>query len=121
MAERSGNQEDKAGEKKLILVDGMALAYRGHFAFMKNPRINTKNLNTSSIYVFANTLLQLLEQEQPSHIAVVFDTKEPTHRHKEYPAYKATREAMPEWPLGSRPTFDMSTFTSITDSGYWFL
>jgi DNA polymerase-1 len=81
---------------KLILIDGMALAYRGHFALIKNPRISSSGMNTSCCFVFTNVLLELLKNENPSHIAVVFDTKEPTFRHKEYPAYKAQRDEMPE-------------------------
>ncbi|MDA3962144.1 MAG: DNA polymerase I [Planctomycetota bacterium] len=81
---------------ELILIDGMALAYRGHFALMRNPRISSKGVNTSAPFVFINVVLKLLEERDPSHIAVVFDTKEPTFRHKAYDAYKATRDAMPE-------------------------
>ena len=74
----------------------MALAYRGHFALIKNPRISSTGMNTSACFVFANALLELLEKENPSHIAVAFDTSEPTFRHKEYPEYKAQRDEMPE-------------------------
>ena len=82
--------------KKLFLLDGMALIYRAHFALSKNPRITSYGLNTSAILGFANTLLEVLKKEQPSHIAVVFDTAAPTKRHLEYAAYKAQRESMPE-------------------------
>lgn len=74
----------------------MALIYRAHFALSKNPRITSYGLNTSAILGFANTLLEVLKKEQPSHIAVVFDTAAPTKRHIEYEQYKAQREAMPE-------------------------
>jgi len=83
-------------QNKLIIVDGMALAYRGHFAFIRNPRITAGNLNTSAVFVFANVLVDLLQNYNPTHIAVAFDTSEPTHLHKIYEPYKATREAMPE-------------------------
>ena len=82
--------------KKLYLLDGMALAYRGHFALMRNPRMTSKGMNTSAVFAFANTLMSIIDRESPSHLAVVFDTPEPTHRHLAYPAYKAQREAMPE-------------------------
>ena len=81
---------------KLILIDGMALAYRGHFAMIRNPRFTSKNVNTSSVYVFTNVLIDLLTNYDATHVAVVFDTPEPTHRHKAYGEYKATRDAMPE-------------------------
>lgn len=82
--------------KKLFLLDAYALIYRSYFAFANNPRINSKGLNTSAIFGFTNTLLELLKKEQPTHIAVVFDTAAPTHRHTEYEDYKANREEMPE-------------------------
>jgi len=83
-------------EKKLFLLDGMALIYRGHFALMRNPRMTSTGLNTSTLFVLTNTLLDILNTEKPTHIAAVFDTPEPTHRHKMYEEYKAQREAMPE-------------------------
>ena len=82
--------------KKLFLLDGYALIYRAYFAFIKNPRVNSKGLNTSAVFGFTNTLLEVIKKQKPSHIAVVFDTKHPTERHDEYPQYKANREAMPE-------------------------
>ena len=82
--------------KKLFLLDAYALIYRAYFAFIKNPRINTKGINTSAIFGFANTLIEVIKKENPSHLAVVFDTKEPTKRHDIYPEYKANREKMPE-------------------------
>lgn len=82
--------------KKLFLLDAYALIYRAHFAFSKSPRINSKGLNTSAVLGFTNTLLEVLKKEKPSHIAVIFDTSAPTHRHVEFEAYKAQREAMPE-------------------------
>lgn len=82
--------------KKLFLLDAFALIYRAHFALSKNPRFTSSGLNTSAIMGFTNTLLQVLKKENPSHMAVVFDTSAPTERHTDFTAYKAHREAMPE-------------------------
>jgi len=82
--------------KKLFLLDAFALIYRAYFAFQKNPRVNSKGLNTSAVFGFTLTLLDLIKKENPSHMAVVFDTPEPTHRHTEFESYKANREEMPE-------------------------
>jgi DNA polymerase-1 len=82
--------------KKLFLLDGMALIYRAHFALSKNPRFTSSGINTSAVMGFCNTLLEVLKKENPSHIAVVFDTSAPTERHTDYEAYKAHRQAMPE-------------------------
>ncbi|MEX0882825.1 MAG: DNA polymerase I [Cyclobacteriaceae bacterium] len=84
------------GSKKLFLLDAMALIYRAHFAFSKNPRINSKGLNTGVMLGFTNTLLEVLEKEKPTHIAVVFDTHAPTFRHEQFEAYKANRQEQPE-------------------------
>jgi len=83
-------------EKKLFLLDGMALIYRAFFAFKDYPRITSYGLNTSAMYGFTNTLLEVIQKQKPTHIAVVFDTAAPTERHIEYEAYKAHREEMPE-------------------------
>ncbi len=82
--------------KRLFLLDGMALIYRAHFAFIQNPIRNSKGVNTSALYGFINTLLSILEKENPSHIGVAFDTSAPTPRHILFPAYKAQRDEMPE-------------------------
>ncbi len=82
--------------KKLFLLDAMALIYRAHFAFSKNPRITSKGFNTGAIYGFTNSLLEVLEKQKPSHIGVAFDTPEPTFRHLAFEAYKAQREQQPE-------------------------
>jgi len=82
--------------QKLFLLDAMALIYRAHFAFIKAPRITSKGMNTSAVFGFTNTLLEVLQKEKPTHIGVAFDTSAPTFRHIEYPAYKAQREAQPE-------------------------
>jgi DNA polymerase-1 len=82
--------------ERLFLLDGMALAYRAYFTFINRPLLNSKGENTSAIYGFVNTLMKILDEDRPEHIAVVFDTPEPTFRHKKFAAYKATREKMPE-------------------------
>ena len=82
--------------ERLYLLDGMALAYRAYFSFIARPLINSKGENTSAIFGFVNTLMKILNDDKPDHIAVVFDTKEPTFRHIMYQPYKATREKMPE-------------------------
>lgn len=82
--------------KKLFLIDGSALAYRSHFAFIQNPLINSRGENTSAIFGFVRTVFQIQDGEKPDYLGVVFDTKEPTFRHKAYKAYKATREKMPD-------------------------
>jgi DNA polymerase I len=82
--------------KKLYLLDAYALIYRSYYAFIKNPRFNSKGLNTSAIFGFTNTLLDLISKENPTHIAVVFDPPYPTFRHAIYKEYKANREATPE-------------------------
>ena len=80
----------------LYLLDGMALAYRAHFALIRNPIVNSKGINTSAIFGFTNTILELIQQKKPSHLAIVFDTSAPTERHRIHPEYKANRDAMPE-------------------------
>jgi len=82
--------------KKLFLIDAYALIYRSYFAFINNPRVNSKGMNTSAVFGFVNTLEQILKLEQPTHLAVAFDLHGPTFRHELFDAYKATREAMPE-------------------------
>ena len=82
--------------KKLFLLDAYALIYRAYFAFSNNPRVNSQGLNTSAIFGFTNTLLEVLQKEKPTHLAVVFDLAGPTHRHIEFEAYKAHREEMPD-------------------------
>ena len=82
--------------KKLFLLDAMALIYRAHFAFAKTPRITSKGLNTSAVFGFANTLLEVLQKEKPTHIGIGFDTPKPTFRHVQFEAYKAQRQAQPE-------------------------
>ncbi|MAF23838.1 MAG: DNA polymerase I [Roseibacillus sp.] len=82
--------------QRLFLLDGMALAYRAHFALIRSPIYTSKGVNSSALYGFTNTILTILESEKPTHLAVAFDTRAPTPRHQIYPAYKANREEMPE-------------------------
>ena len=82
--------------QKLYLLDAYALIYRAYYAFIKNPRINSKGENTSAILGFVNTLDEVLTKEQPTHIGVAFDPHGPTFRHEAYPLYKAQREETPE-------------------------
>jgi DNA polymerase-1 len=82
--------------KKLFLLDGMALIYRAHFALSKTPRFTSGGLNTSAVMGFTNTLLEVIKKENPTHMAVVFDTSAPTERHNDFADYKAHRESMPE-------------------------
>lgn len=83
-------------DKKLYLLDGHALVYRAHFAFIARPLINSKGLNTSAINGFTRTLWDLIQKEKPSHIAVAFDPSGPTFRHEQYSLYKANREEQPD-------------------------
>jgi DNA polymerase-1 len=82
--------------KRLFLIDGSALFYRSYFAFIRNPLINSKGENTSATYGVTLYLMKILFDEKPDYLGMVFDTKEPTFRHQKYPAYKATREKMPQ-------------------------
>jgi len=82
--------------KKLFLLDAYALIYRAYYAFIKNPRMNSKGMNTSAIFGFVNTLEDLIKRENPTHIAVGFDPSGPTFRHEAYEKYKAQREETPE-------------------------
>ncbi len=81
---------------RLFLLDAYALIYRAYYAFIKNPRVNSKGLDTSAVFGFVNTLEEVLEKERPSHIGVAFDPAGPTFRHEAYPGYKAQREETPE-------------------------
>jgi DNA polymerase I len=81
---------------RLFLIDGSALAYRAYFAFIRNPLINSKGENTSAVFGYTRTLLDILAQEKPEYIAVAFDTPAPTFRHERFVDYKATRQRMPD-------------------------
>lgn len=90
------NNMSENNGKKLFLLDAYALIFRAYYAFIKNPRITSKGLNTSAIFGFLLTLDEVLQKQKPTHIAVVFDTPQPTFRHVMYEPYKATRDATPE-------------------------
>ena len=83
-------------EKKLFLLDALALIYRAYYALIRNPRLTSTGKNTNAQFGFTNTLIELLNKEKPTHIAVAFDTHAPTERHTDFEAYKANREAAPE-------------------------
>jgi len=82
--------------KKLFLLDAYALIFRSYYAFIKNPRITSKGLNTSAVFGFLLTLEEVLQKQKPTHIAVVFDTPTPTFRHEMFKEYKANRDETPE-------------------------
>lgn len=82
--------------ERLYLLDGMALAYRAYFSFIGRPLVNSRGEQTGAVFGFVNTLMKILNDDRPDRIAVVYDTKEPTFRHRMYGEYKATREKMPE-------------------------
>lgn len=86
----------KDTEKKIFLLDAYALIFRAYFAFSKNPRINSKGLNTSAIFGFVNAMLEIIDKEKPSHLAVVFDPGTKLKRNEVFPAYKANRNETPE-------------------------
>lgn len=110
------------GDRKLFLLDGMALTYRAHFALVRSPRYTSGGLCTSAIFGMLNTVSDILKREEPTHIAVAFDTSEPTARHKEFPEYKAQRDAMPEDISAQLPyidrLMDALNITSIRMPGY---
>lgn len=88
--------DKKSSRKNLFLIDGYALLYRAHFAFIRNPLITSYGLHTSALFGFVNQLFRLLQAENPDYLVAVFDAKEKTFRHERYPEYKATREKMPD-------------------------
>ncbi|MBC7570478.1 MAG: DNA polymerase I [Spirosoma sp.] len=82
--------------KKLFLLDALALIYRAHFAFSKNPRISSRGVNTSAVFGFMNAMIEVLTKEKPTHIGVAFDSSKKTFRHEQFPMYKANRQKQPE-------------------------
>ncbi|TAM99924.1 MAG: DNA polymerase I [Chitinophagaceae bacterium] len=90
-------------EKKIFLLDAMALIYRAYYALIRNPRVTSKGRNTNAQFGFTNTLIDLINKEHPTHIAVAFDTHAPTERHHDFEAYKANREDTPEDILSALP------------------
>ena len=87
---------DEQTEKKLFLLDGMALIYRAHFALIRSPRYTSGGRCTSGVFGMVNTVFDIINRQKPTHLAIAFDTSEPTKRHIEYPEYKAQRDALPE-------------------------
>lgn len=90
-------------EKKLFLLDAFALIFRAYYALAKNPRITTTGKNTNAQFGFLNTLMDLINNQKPTHLAVCFDTPEKTERHEDYAAYKANRQETPEDILAAVP------------------
>ncbi len=93
-------------EKRLYLLDGMALTYRAHFALIRSPRFTSGGMCTSAVFGMVNTLLDIMNRGEPTHMAVAFDTQEPTARHEEFPEYKAQRDALPEDIAAQLPYID---------------
>ncbi|MCH1583428.1 MAG: DNA polymerase I [Flavobacteriales bacterium] len=83
-------------DKKLFLIDAYALIFRAYYAFIRNPRINSKGANTSAVFGFTTAMLDILKNEKPTHLAIVFDPPGPTFRHETFPEYKANRDETPE-------------------------
>ena len=109
-------------QKKLFLLDAMALIYRAYYAMVKSPRITSKGINTSATLGFTNTLYEVLQNEKPTHIAVAFDTGAPTIRHADFAAYKANREATPDDIINSIPyikkVIDAFNIPMVMKDGY---
>ena len=82
--------------KKLFIIDLMPFLYRGHFVFLRNPRMTSSGLNVSALFGFANGVASILAEHRPTHAVLAMDPSGPTFRHKAYPPYKAQREKMPE-------------------------
>ena len=82
--------------KKVFLLDALALIFRAYYALIRNPRITSKGRNTNAQFGFTNTLLDLINNQQPTHMAVCFDTHAPTERHTEFSDYKANRQEAPD-------------------------
>ncbi len=93
---RIGFMTKHSEKKRLFLIDGSAVVYRSHFAFIRNPLINSKGTNTSVIFGFLRLLFKIQDEEKPDFLAICFDTPKPTFRHEAYKEYKATREKMPD-------------------------
>src|SRR4029077_2626812 len=90
-------------KKKLFLLDAMALIFRAYYALIRNPRITSKGKNTNAQFGFTNTLVELINKQKPSHMAVCFDTEAPTERHTDFADYKGTRQEAPEDILAAIP------------------
>src|SRR3984893_10052644 len=90
-------------KKKLFLLDALALVFRAYYALIRNPRITSKGRNTNAQFGFTNTLIDLINNQKPSHMAVCFDTHAPTERHTDFADYKANRQEAPEDLLSAIP------------------
>src|SRR5215510_13982188 len=89
--------------KKVFLLDAMALIFRAYYALIRNPRLTTKGKNTNAQFGFTNTLIDLMNNQKPTHMAVCFDTAAPTERHTDFTDYKANRQEAPEDLLDAIP------------------
>ncbi len=89
--------------KKVFLLDAFALVFRAYYALIRNPRLTSKGKNTNAQFGFTNTLIELINNQKPSHMAVCFDTAAPTERHSDFKDYKANRQEAPEDILASIP------------------
>ncbi len=110
------------GQKRLYLLDAMALIYRAHFALIRSPRYTSGGKCTSAVFGVANTVLDIINKQEPTHLAVAFDTREPTFRHEVFPEYKAQRDALPEdiadqFPLVDQ-LFEAFNITMIRQPGF---
>ncbi len=94
---------ENSGRKRLFLIDGSALVYRAYYAFVRNPLSNSKGENISAVFGFAKTMIKILDEEKPDYFAVVFDTPEPTFRHKLFDEYKAQRPKMADEMVAQLP------------------
>src|SRR5580698_7642181 len=90
-------------EKKLFLLDAYALIFRAYYALIRNPRVTSKGRNTNAQFGFTNTIVDLINNQKPTHLAVCFDTEAPTERHTDFTDYKANRQEAPEDLLGAIP------------------
>src|SRR5579872_6028280 len=90
-------------DKKLFLLDALALIYRAYYALIRNPRVTSKGRNTNAQFGFTNALVDLINNQHPSHMAVCFDTEAPTERHTDFADYKANRQEAPEDLLSALP------------------
>src|SRR5918911_255540 len=95
--------ENQSNDKKVFLLDALALIFRAYYALIRNPRITSKGKNTNAQFGFINTLLDLINNQKPTHMAVCFDTATPTERHTDFEEYKANRQEAPEDILESIP------------------
>ena len=97
----SGDRAAGDGSRRLFLIDGMPIVYQAYFVFLSNPRLTSRGVNTSAAFGYTNSLMKIIEEEQPTHMAVVFDAPGRNRRHDEYGEYKAQREKAPEEMLDS--------------------